>query len=153
MPQRNSIRQRLRLREFPPTCLSTPSNPTLPQNLLTYTCTCASGPTPNVSDYQQTLPALECDEWVKECVAGSMSLATNNFCLSHVCGNKTAAAGSAASSTPSSSAGAENTATATATGGAESTATHSAAMALRAGRDYGTGALALGLVSLFALLL
>jgi hypothetical protein len=88
---------------------------------------------------------------VAECVKGSMSLATNDFCLSHVCGNKTATAG--VSSTPSSSASAENSATATTTGGAESTASHSAAMALRAGRDYGTGALALGLVSLFALLL
>jgi len=120
-------------------------------NLLTYTCTCASGPAPNVSDYQQTLPSLECDEWKKECIAASTNLATNNFCLSFVCGNKTADAGMT-STTPSSTAGASN-GPATATSTPEPTAAHSAAMALRAGRDYGTGLLALGLVSLFALFL
>jgi hypothetical protein len=105
-----------------------------------------------VSDYQQTLPSLECDEWKKECIAASTSLATNTFCLSFVCGNKTAV--TPMSSTPSSSAGGENpSSTATATGGPETSASHSAATALRAGRDYGTGALAFGLVSLFALLL
>jgi hypothetical protein len=104
-----------------------------------------------VSDYQQTLPSLECDEWKKECIAASTSLATNTFCLSFVRGNNTAVT---PMSTPSSSAGAENpSSTATATGGPETSASHSAATALRAGRDYGTGALAFGLVSLFALLL
>lgn len=102
-----------------------------------------------MSDYQQTLPSLECDEWKSECIKASTSLATNDFCLSFVCGNQTAV-----TPTSSGSASAENTSsTATATGGPEATASHSAAMALRAGRDYGTGALAFGLVSLFALLL
>jgi hypothetical protein len=105
-----------------------------------------------VSDYQQTLPSLECDEWKKECIAASTSLATNTFCLSFVCGNKTADAGlTPSSTTPSSTAGASN-GPATATSTPEATA-HSAAMALRAGRDYGTGLLAFGLVSLFALFL
>ena len=107
-----------------------------------------------MSDYQQTLPSLECDEWKKECVAASTSLATYNFFLSFVCGNRTAEATASSSSTPSGSATtAQNTATATSTGGPGATSSHSAAMALRAGRDYGTGALAFGLVSLFALLL
>jgi len=116
---------------------------------LTYTCTCASGPTPNVSDYQQTLPSLECDEWKSECVNASTNLATNNFCLSFVCGNKTADAGI----TPTSSSSVSPSNAPTSTASPAATASHSAAMALRAGRDYGTGMLALGLVSLFALLL
>jgi hypothetical protein len=70
-----------------------------------------------------------------------------------VCGNTSSDAGvTPTGSTPSSSASAENNSQ-TATGAPEATASHSAAMALRAGRDYGTGALAVGLVSLFALLL
>jgi len=128
-------------------------------NALTFSCVCQSGTTPNISDYGQTLPSLECDEWKGQCVnAHPNNLAGQTFCLSFTCGDKNAsnsglgpssgggAGGSAATSTAASSSSSTS---------ATSTSSSSAAAAtmIQLGREYGTGAMLVGVMAIFGLAL
>ncbi|KAF2433285.1 hypothetical protein EJ08DRAFT_731634 [Tothia fuscella] len=162
----NSIKPELRLswcraqqNTCPETCPNgqTSKNDCDP-NTLTYNCQCLNNPTGNISDYAQTLPSLQCDEWKGQCVQSHPNdLAGQTFCQSFTCGKKNATAlvggsrgGSSSSSAAAASSGASSTATSS--GGAASTS-KSAAMVLRVGREYGTGAVAVGLLAIFGLAL
>src|SRR6266704_3089470 len=80
------------------------------QTALTYTCQCSDGTKPNVSDYQQSLPALMCEQWKTDCVANSPNdLTGQTACLSVVCGNKTTSDLSSSSSAPSATAAPSST--------------------------------------------
>lgn len=129
---------------------------------------------PNVSDYQQTLPAFACEEYVKQCVAAHPDdLDGQTTCHATVCGNKTiddttstsssesssatssstrSASGSDASETASSTSGGD-AASQTASESASSTADSSAASALNIASNYGTGILAVGILAAFGLAL
>jgi len=134
------------------------SKNTCDPNALTYDCECLSGSTPNISDYSQTLPSLECDAWKGQCVNNSANnLAGQTFCLSFLCGSKNAGAvgagasaiqgGGQASSTSSGSSGG---ATSTSSSGSTPSASKSAAeAAVILGREYGTGALLVSVMALF----
>jgi len=124
---------------------------TCDSDTLEYTCTCASGATPNISDYGQTLPSLECDNWKGQCVnASANNLAGQNFCLSFICGSKNASASSAPGTTTGAG-GASATTSGSASGTSQTATTTSkgAAAVIRAGQDYGTGALLLGVFAMF----
>ncbi|KAF2669668.1 hypothetical protein BT63DRAFT_425348 [Microthyrium microscopicum] len=135
------------------------ANNTCDDTTLTYSCSCSSGSAPNISDYSQTLPSLECDAWKSQCVASHPNdLAGQNFCLSFVCGSKNASAVGAgagtnpaggSSSSPSSSASGSSTASSTSSA-PSSSSSKSAATILAAGREYGLAAVVVGLTSLFA---
>jgi len=138
------------------------SNNTCDANALTYSCTCQTGNTPNISSYMQTLPSLECDEWKTQCTAAHPNdLAGQTFCQSFTCGMKNGSAlAAAASSAASASSGSGAASTGSATsGGASSTSSSAAttssaaAAALRVAKTYGTGAVAAGLFALFGLAL
>lgn len=131
-------------------------------NALTYTCTCASGNTPNVSDYAQTLPSLMCDEWRGQCTANSPNdLAGQTFCQSFICGSRNASAelsssggssGSASSSAASSGASATES-SASSTGSTAASSSSAAAVALQVGKEYGTAGMAVVLLGIFGLAL
>jgi cobalamin biosynthesis Mg chelatase CobN len=127
---------------------------------------------PNVSDYQQTLPAFVCREYVDQCVnAHPNDLDGITTCRDTVCGNKTVdettssstsseSSSSTASSTRSGS-GASQTASSTSGGSASqtsgssasATAASSSASALHMVSTYGTGLLAVGILAAFGLAL
>jgi cobalamin biosynthesis Mg chelatase CobN len=127
---------------------------------------------PNVSDYQQTLPAFVCREYVDQCVnAHPNDLDGITTCRDTVCGNKTVdettssstsseSSSSTASSTRSGS-GASQTASSTSGGSASqtsgssasATAASSSASALHMASTYGTGLLAVGILAAFGLAL
>ncbi|TID27501.1 hypothetical protein E2P81_ATG00257 [Venturia nashicola] len=127
-------------------------------NTLTYNCTCLNGPTGNISDYAQTLPSLECDNWKGQCTAAHPNdLAGQTFCQSFTCGQKNASAtGSKASASASSA-----KSTATPTSGGAGTATNSApastssaaAAALKVAQEFGAAGFAFGLFAVFGLAL
>lgn len=129
---------------------------------------------PNVSDYEQTLPAFVCREYVDQCVnAHPNDLDGITTCRDTVCGNKTIDEASSSSSSSSSSAsatgsstrsssGSDASETASSTSGgaaqtasesASSTADASAASALNIASNYGTGLLAVGILAAFGLAL
>jgi cobalamin biosynthesis Mg chelatase CobN len=128
---------------------------------------------PNVSDYQQTLPAFVCQQYVEQCVnAHPNDLDGITTCRDTVCGNKTLddttssssseSASSTASSTRSSSgSGASETASSTSGGSASqtsgqsasATAGTSAASAMNIASSYGTGLRAVGILAAFGLAL
>jgi len=122
------------------------------ENTLVYACECSSGGTANISDYGQTLPSLECDEWKKQCVAQAAdNLAGQNFCLQFKCGSQNAtqvgAGASTGASSPSSTSGGN---TASSTSGTTSSTSSGAAVAIaKVGRDYGSGALLVGVLAVF----
>jgi len=128
-------------------------------NALTFDCECLTGTTPNISDYAQTLPSLECDAWVAQCTAAHPNdLSGQTFCQSFICGKKNASASGSSASSPSSSslstaAGSSATGSSTTSSTASATASKAAAAAIKAGREYGTGAVAVGMLALFGLAL
>lgn len=61
------------------------------QDTLTYACACSSGPTPNVTDYGQTLPSLMCLQWKLQCLSQSPTGSQDN-CRAATCGMKNASA-------------------------------------------------------------
>jgi len=129
-------------------------------NALTYTCTCLTGPTGNISDYAQTLPSLECDNWKGQCTAAHPNdLAGQTFCQSFVCGSKNATALVSSSSSSSASSGtASSTATATGSGtatgtAASTTSSKAAAAAVKVAKEFGTAGVAFGLFAVFGLAL
>jgi patatin-like phospholipase/acyl hydrolase len=130
---------------------------------------------PNVSDYEQTLPAYVCRTYVEQCVnAHPNDLEGITTCRDTVCGNKTideasssssssqsssatgsstrSGSGSSASQTASST-GNTGSASQTASQSASSTADSSAASALHMASNYGTGLLAVGILAAFGLAL
>jgi len=123
------------------------------ENTLKFTCTCGSGTTPNISDYSQTLPSLECDEWKRQCVAAAPdNLVGQNFCLKFTCGLKNASSvGAGATASGSTPGGASQTSSggASSTSGGAAASSSGAAVMLRAGQDFGTGALLLGIFAIF----
>jgi hypothetical protein len=130
---------------------------------LTFRCECLKGADPNITDYAQTLPALECDEWKTQCIHSHPDdQEGQSFCSSFICG-QTNATMYAANLTANASASASASASAAMTTGAaasstvesspSSTASQAAAAVLRVGKEYGTGALGVGLLALFGLAL
>merc|ERR1711977_746499 len=85
---------------------------------LTYECECGGGATtPNVTDFAQTLPSLQCDEWRAQCTAARPNgLAGQTFCQSFICGTRNAteffqsSGGSSATSGSATESGASSTA-------------------------------------------
>ena len=142
------------------------------QNALTYTCECSNGPTPNMTLYGQTLPSLECDAWIAQCVNDTIGAADSaseqDRCHAVKCGNKTApgqaatggnGGGGSSGSSASGSGGAMMT-TSAKKGGSSKTASASAAasssaaaIALQLGEHYGAGLFAAGGIALFGLAL
>ncbi|KAK3115823.1 hypothetical protein LTR53_004442 [Teratosphaeriaceae sp. CCFEE 6253] len=143
-------------------------------NTLNYTCTCTGGASPNISDYDQTLPSFVCGQWIANCVnAHNDDLAGTTACRSVICGSKNASSGlsssssASASATASSTGGAASSASASATGSSPassgaSSATASAAAAasssagaavLNVVTNYGTGILATAMLAVFGLAL
>ncbi|KAL1304872.1 hypothetical protein AAFC00_003795 [Neodothiora populina] len=156
---------------------STYSANTCDSNTLTYNCTCATGSTPNITDFQQTLPFFICQQWITDCVAGHPNdLDGITACHSVTCGDRNASSASSSSSSSSSasstssaaassSSGAAASATsaaASATSGAASAASSAAAAtsssaassaAIGVAMNYGTGVLAAGMLAVFGLAL
>jgi hypothetical protein len=122
---------------------------------LTFTCTCSNGNKPNMSDFQQSLPAQQCLVWYQQCID---SHPNDRFgqeaCKSVQCGNRTTAdlpqSSSSASSSPTGTA-AQSSGPASATSAAPSAATSGAAVALGFAREYGTPVLAAGIMAAFGL--
>ena len=133
---------------------------------------------PNVSSYEQTLPAYECREYINQCVNNHPNDADGiKVCRATECGTKligdpddstssssSASSSATASSTRSgSSSDASETASSTSgssdasetSGGAEASASgdSSAATALTLGGNYGTGLLAAGILAALGLAL
>jgi len=131
---------------------------TCDSNALTFDCKCLTGNTPNISDYAQTLPSLMCDSWKAQCTAAHPNdLSGQTFCQSFTCGSKNASAQAASASSSASGSRAASTSgssSGTATGSSpSSTSSKAAAAALSVARDYGTGAIAMGLLAMFGLAL
>lgn len=126
-------------------------------NLLTYTCKCADGKSPNVTDYQQSLPAQMCLSWVTQCVASRPNDLTGiTECRAVQCGNKSLDAASAStiaaasSSTVAPSSTSSGSASAT-VASATSASSKAAATALGMVRDYATPVFAAGMMAVFGL--
>ncbi|KAF2499839.1 hypothetical protein BU16DRAFT_524281 [Lophium mytilinum] len=132
-------------------------------NLLTYTCECKDGTKPNVTNYQQSLPAQMCLTWVEQCVnANPNDLIGITACRAITCGNKTldsaaSSSSAAASSTaaPSSTGKASGSASVTAASATSTTSKGAAAAATAMGlvKDFGTPVLAAGMMAVFGLAL
>jgi cobalamin biosynthesis Mg chelatase CobN len=139
-------------------------------------CVCASdNQSPDVADYEQTLPGLMCREYKDQCVAAAPNnLDLQTACLATNCGNKTvddatssissSASASATSSSSRTASGSETSETASSTSGGDSasstasqsasaTAGSSAASGLNIASSYGTGLLAVGILAAFGLAL
>ncbi|EME39321.1 hypothetical protein DOTSEDRAFT_83110 [Dothistroma septosporum NZE10] len=137
------------------------ANPnTCDQTTLNYTCTCTDGSTPNITNYDQTIPSFICAQWKSNCVANHPNdLDGQTGCLSVVCGSANATSGestassSSASSPSSTSSGSAATGSATgsasASGASASATASSAAMALNIAQQYGTTIMGAGLLAVF----
>ncbi|ORY16257.1 hypothetical protein BCR34DRAFT_597811 [Clohesyomyces aquaticus] len=127
---------------------------------LKFSCICQDGKTPNMSDYQQSVPGLMCREWFDRCIiASGDNLDEQIACKAVTCGNKTAELNSASTSSaaPSSTGGAPASsggagASPTSSGPAAASSTGAAA-ALAIAREYGTPILAGGIAAIFGLAL
>ncbi|KAF2710522.1 hypothetical protein K504DRAFT_378126 [Pleomassaria siparia CBS 279.74] len=130
---------------------------------LNYTCTCSDKTSPNMTKYQQSVPAQMCFYWYGQCVVAAGQDALQQFQCQQArdaqCGNLTSK-GTAASSSASPS----GTAAATSGGGGGGSASSSAAAtkasstggaatAFAVARDFGTPLVAGGLAALFGLAL
>ncbi|KXS98511.1 hypothetical protein AC578_5524 [Pseudocercospora eumusae] len=162
----NSLRQtwcRSQTYNCPILCGGTAKANTCDANQLTYTCTCSNGNTPNISDYQSTLPFYVCEQWKANCVDSNPNdLDAITGCQSVTCGNKTVEAATASTTSASQSATAtasssatSKTATAThsSSGAASSPTESSAAVAMHMAQSYGTGIFVTGLLAVFGLAL
>jgi len=148
------------------------------QSTLTYNCTCSAGTTtPNITNYQGTLPFFICQQWKGDCTAAHPNdLAGQTACQSVVCGMANASeaqvsmssSSSMASSTQASSATGSATsgggaAGAATTGGSSATGSSTASAAAASSsksaavaniaKDYGFGLLAAGMLAAFGLAL
>lgn len=148
------------------------------QNTLSYSCVCeTTGMSPNVSSYEQTLPAYACREWVDQCVTNhpddldeitkcrdvqcgtkaleDASTSSSSSSSSSATGSATSSgSGSGASETASSTSDSESASQTSDSASASATAADSsAASALNLASTYGTGLLAFGILAAFGLAL
>ncbi|KAF2740455.1 hypothetical protein EJ04DRAFT_424874, partial [Polyplosphaeria fusca] len=80
-----------------------PTKNTCDEQDLTYSCVCGDGLQPNMSDYQQTVPAQLCLLWFADCFeASGQDLSEQEACRAVQCGNKTVSALASSASTSSS---------------------------------------------------
>jgi hypothetical protein len=99
------------------------------QDALTYDCSCIGGNTPNISNYAQTLPSLECSEWKGQCTSAHPNdLAGQTFCQSFVCGSLIASAQAASSSSSASKASSSSSAQTTSSNSKAATTTPGSAI-------------------------
>ena len=128
---------------------------------MTFECQCGGGnPTPNITDYAQTLDSLKCDDWRAQCTtAHPNDLAGQTFCQSFICGTKNATAefvnngGSASSSASAAVSSATGSVASAASSAAASATSAAAATAIKMGKEYGTAAMGVGMLALFGLAL
>ncbi|KAK8229504.1 hypothetical protein HDK77DRAFT_453895 [Phyllosticta capitalensis] len=127
---------------------------------LDYSCVCANGASPNVSEYSLTIPYFECTEYNNQCVANCAS--GNNQCASdcrtkHPCGAQSPKRYNITTTTSSSIA----SATASSTGGgsqygsfdSQGDGKSAGALAVDFGASYGLAVMVAGLFGGFALVL
>lgn len=135
---------------------------------------CTNGQSPNISNYQQTIPFFLCQQWKANCVDGHPNdLNGITACQSVMCGtmnassaessstsasasasaSSTGGSGSGGSSAATTSGGSSPSSTASSTAAAASASKSSAAIAVSLAKDYGTGILATGLLAIFGLAL
>ncbi|KAK7540793.1 uncharacterized protein J3D65DRAFT_616497 [Phyllosticta citribraziliensis] len=127
---------------------------------LDYSCVCANGASPNVTEYSQTIPYFECTEYNNQCVAKCSS--GNNQCASNCrtqnpCGAQSPKRYNVTTSTSSS---AVASATASSTGGSNfgsfdssGSGTSAGALAVEFGASYGLAVIVGGLFGGIALIL
>ncbi|KAI9714306.1 MAG: hypothetical protein M1820_000267 [Bogoriella megaspora] len=134
---------------------------------LTYQCVCTDGSHPNISDYASTLDSFICQQNVADCVnAHPNDLTGITKCRNTVCGTRNATTNEASSTSSSSSeptstgsdsssgSGSSPTEPAASSTGAGAAQTSSPAVAaLNIAKNYGTGALAVGLFAIFGIAL
>jgi len=155
--------------QYPGNSASTQHNDCDPKDL-SYSCVCASGQTPNITEYSQTVPFFICQEWGTQCAAncGQNPTCQADCTQNHPCGAQSPAPpnSSVLTATPSAS-GAAATNAATTTGGGQysgfggaaatttaSTTKKGAAMAaVDVGKSYGLAVVFAGLFAGFAVLL
>lgn len=142
---------------------------------MTFSCICGDGNSPNTSDYEQTLPAYVCREYIEQCVVAHPDDADGiAACRATECGNQTelesssrtssSATSSQTASSTSSSGGSDASETASSTSdssddsasqtgdassASETANADSAAAALNLASNYGTGLLAAGILAAF----
>lgn len=59
------------------------------QNTLEFECVCANGETPNVSEYEETLPFYICQRWIPECLnQAQQDVEAEQECVNVDCGTK-----------------------------------------------------------------
>lgn len=162
--------------QCPLLCLQMPGNSasmssnTCDPKTLTYSCTCASGASPNATEYSQTLPFYICQEWGNQCVkgCGQNNVCSNDCRANHPCGAQsptrlnsstlTSTRGPTGSGTAN-SAGATTTGPAlTGFGGAAATTTAAggkgaATAAMNLGQSYGLAIVFAGFFAGFAMIL
>ncbi|KAK4615483.1 hypothetical protein CLAFUW4_10167 [Fulvia fulva] len=138
---------------------------TCDQETLEYVCTCTDGSTPNITNYDQTIPSFICAQWKANCVANHpMDLPGQTGCLSVTCGSENATSGDSTATTSSASETMTATSTSSAseeTGSESASASEpaasatesSAAIALNMAQQYGTGIMGAGLLAVFGLAL
>ncbi|OJD31118.1 pci domain-containing protein [Diplodia corticola] len=145
---------RAQLQSCPTLCGGSTSNNTCDISTLTYNCTCDPVIANfNVSDFEQTLPSLECQYAVAQCTSNHPDDAVGQAaCQSVVCGSKNVTSQvSASSSSASASATASSTAAASgsASGSSAAATTTAASAGIAFGKTYGSGALIAGLLAAF----
>nr|POE51548.1 hypothetical protein CFP56_25755 [Quercus suber] len=145
---------------------------------LTYQCVCSSGATPNISNYDQTIPSYVCAQWIIDCNAANVgNQIGQQGCHSLVCGQLNASSGepiadatgvvepastvvqttAAPSSSDASNSGMTTspavTSDSTAAANSASATPSTGAAVVYVAKQYGTGILATSLLALFGLAL
>jgi len=156
--------------QFPGNSASTESN-TCDATDLSYSCVCANGQAPNITEYSQTVPFYICQEWGNQCVSacGQDNSCSNDCRANHPCGaqnpvrvnSSTIVSTSKPTGTGAAATGAQTTganAGYSGFGGAAATSTGSpkkgaATVAASMGQSYGLAIVFSGLFAGFALML
>jgi len=147
--------------QCPQICVTPTLNNTCDANTLTFNCTCSGGMQPNISNYQQALPAQICLIWKTNCVDAHPNDGTGiAACRSVQCGNEVVAVNNATTTTTTSAPATTGTGSNTANTQSTTTSTTSshtgaaaAATAFAFAQQYGTPLIAGGVAALFGLAL
>lgn len=131
------------------------------QDTLEFKCECRNGTTPDMSQYEQSVPGQMCRFWFDQCInATNQNLEFQVSCQNErnaKCGNLTVEDGTSSSSAASAGPTASGTrgtgGGASATAAAPSSASSGAATAIAMAREYGTPVLAGGMLAIFGLAL
>ncbi|KAF2876555.1 hypothetical protein BDV95DRAFT_561044 [Massariosphaeria phaeospora] len=124
---------------------------------LSFKCECRNGTKPDMKNYEQSVPGQMCRFWFDRCIeASGQDVDTQFTCITQKqqnCGNLTSAgttptSSGASSSTPTPSGSGGGGEQASQTGAAPSGQSSGAASALALAREYGTPALAGGIIAL-----